>query len=211
MSNFHIALFFMFWALCIILSGCKGEHPTAEAERAYIAAVEAYGAEKYEEAHDLVRQALSRDRKFYQAEFLEARILFFTGKEDGAAKIFAKLASRHREYTEARIWYIRCLILSGEYEKARGLIEGELSFNSSDWRIYYLYSLLAQKTGDYEKRLSMDRHAETVLTDSARVYMDMALTWQALGLEKRAADYLEKARTVSGSNVSLQQFTGGFK
>jgi tetratricopeptide (TPR) repeat protein len=195
-----------------VFSGCGGERrPKAEAERAYIAATDAYGAEKYEEALTLVKQALSRDRKFYQAEFLKGKILFFAGGEGEADTIFAPLVSRYPEYTEARIWHIRCLILGGDFEKGRSLIERELSFNSSDWRIYYLYSLLAQKTGDYEKRLSMNRHAETALTDSAKVYMDMALAWQALGLEERAGDYLEKARHVSGANISLQKFMEEFK
>jgi tetratricopeptide (TPR) repeat protein len=207
MNNFTIFQFLgVLLVFSILLSGCREHGPKAEAERAYMAAVDAYGAEKYEDAYALARQALSQDRKFYQAEFLEGRILFFTGNEAEAKKIFSKLVSRYPEYTEANIWYIRTLILSGEYEKARGLIEGELSFNTSDWRIYYLYGLLAQKTGDYEKRLSMNRHAETVLTDSAKVYMDMAAVWQALGLEERAGVYLEKARMISGAGISLQQF-----
>jgi multidrug efflux pump subunit AcrB len=42
-------------------------------------------------------------------------------------KIFARLVSRHREYTEARIWYIRALILSGEYEKARNILVTSLT------------------------------------------------------------------------------------
>ncbi|GHV54707.1 hypothetical protein AGMMS49579_15840 [Spirochaetia bacterium] len=204
MNHFNIAIFML--CICLsVLSGCGGCGASAEAEQAYITAVDAYGAEKYAEALAAARQALSRDRKFYQAEFLEGRILFFTGNEEEARKIFARLVSRHPEYTEANIWYIRTLILNGEYEKAQGLIERELSFNSSDWRIYYLCSLLAQKTGDYEKRLSMGRHAETVLTDSAKVYMDMAAAWQALGLEERADNCLEKARMISGGNISLKK------
>lgn len=190
-------------------SGC-GAHK-AEAEKAYIAAVDAYGAEKYEEALVFIRQALVRDRKFYQAEFLEGRILFFTGNEAEAKKTFARLVTRHPEYIEARIWYIRTLILNGEYEKAEGLIEGELSFNTSDWRIYYLYALLAQKQKDYEKRLSMGRHAETALRDSAKVYMDMAAAWQALGLEERVKNYLEKASLISGANILPEQLKDGFK
>ncbi|GHT92860.1 hypothetical protein FACS1894140_5480 [Spirochaetia bacterium] len=209
MGNLNIAILFTLCVCLSIFSGC-GTHK-AEAERAYIAAIDAYGAEKYEEAYTFVRQALSWDRKFYQAEFLEGRILFFTGNEGEAKKIFARLVFRYPEYTEARIWYIRVLILNGEYERAQNLIEQELSFNSSDWRIYYLYGLLAQKTGDYEKRLSMNRHAETVLTDSAKVYMDMAAVWQALGLEQRVNNYLEKARLISGGNILLQQFMEGLK
>jgi hypothetical protein len=66
-----------------------------------------------------------------------------------------------------------------------------------------LYALLGQKTNNYEQRLSMNRKAETALAESAKVYMDLALIWRALGMNIRAGDYLRKAETVSGSNISM--------
>jgi tetratricopeptide (TPR) repeat protein len=174
-----------------------------EAERAYLAAAEAYGGENYEEALVQIRRALKADRAFYQAEFLLGKTLFFTGEEAGSLEVFSRLVKRRPEYTEARLWRIRCLVLAGRYGEAAELLDRELSFNSSDWRPLYLYALLAQKTGDYEKRLSMGRRAEMTLSDSAKVYLDLAVAWYALELKDRAALYLEKAQTISGSNIPL--------
>jgi tetratricopeptide (TPR) repeat protein len=176
-----------------------------DAERDYLAAVEAYGAENYPEALVLARRALKADRRFYQAEFLLGKILFFSGEEAEARKLFSALAKRRPEYTEARLWRIRCLVLGEQYAEAVVLLDKELSLNASDWRVLYLYALLAQKTGDYEKRLSMGRQAETVLSDGAKVYLDMAVTWHALGFKDRAEEYLEKARIISGSNTPLRR------
>jgi tetratricopeptide (TPR) repeat protein len=176
-----------------------------EAERAYLAATEAYRLEDYPEVIGQCRRALETDRGFYQAEFLLGKTLFFSGEEAEALKVFTRLTKKHPEYTEARLWLVRCLVLGGQYGQAAVLLDRELSFNSTDWRALYLYALLAQRTGDYEKRLSMGRQAETALGDSARVYLDLAIAWHALGLEERAGDYLKKAQTVSGSNASLQR------
>jgi tetratricopeptide (TPR) repeat protein len=184
-----------------VLFSC-GSRQNGEAERAYLAAMEAYSRENYPETIVQTRRALKADRDFYQAEFLLGKALFFAGKE-GALAIFSRLVKRRPEYTEARLWRIRCLVLEGRHGEAAGLLDQELSLNPSDWRPLYLYALLAQKTGDYEKRFSMGRQAETVLSDSAKVYLDLAAAWYALELKDRAAAYLEKARTVSGANIPL--------
>jgi tetratricopeptide (TPR) repeat protein len=208
---------FRLWVVlgAAVLSSC-GFRNKGEAERAYLAAAEAYGGENYQEALVQARRALKADRAFYQAEFLLGKALFFSGEEAGALEAFARLAKRRPEYTEARLWRIRCLVLADRYSEAENLLDRELSFNPSDWRPLYLYALLAQKTGDYEKRFSMGRQAEIVLSDSSKVYLDLALAWYALELKDRAALYLEKAKTVSGSNIplgrveeTLRQLIGG--
>jgi tetratricopeptide (TPR) repeat protein len=195
---------FRLWILLggVILFSCASRK-NGEAERAYLSATEAYGGGNYQETLVQARRALKADRGFYQAEFLLGKALFFAGEETEALAVFSRLVKRLPEYTEARLWRIRCLVLEGRYGEAADLLDRELSFNFSDWRPLYLYALLAQKTGDYEKRLSMGRQAEMALTDSAKVYLDLAVAWYALELNDRAAAYLEKAQTVSGSNVPL--------
>ncbi|MDR0731069.1 MAG: tetratricopeptide repeat protein [Treponema sp.] len=194
------------------------------AEDAYVAAAEAYSQEHYEDALKHLRESLRLDPNFYQARLLEGKVLFFQSRIPDAAKLFARLAARYPEYTEARIWNLRCLVMAASagpesanpaerLEAARDALDRELSFNPTDWRVLYLYALLAGNTGDWEKRLSMGRRAEAALSDSARVYLDMALSWYSLGLEDRAKLFLEKARVVSGSNVSLArlaELTGEF-
>jgi tetratricopeptide (TPR) repeat protein len=199
------------------ISACKNEAADARAEKTYLAAVEAYAEQQYDAALEFARAALRTDKNFYQAAFLEAKILFFQGNENEAEKLFLRLVKKYPLYTEARIWHIRCLIISGQNGKALSKLEEELSFNNTDWRVYYLYALLGQKTNNYEQRLSMNRKAEMALTESAKVYMDLALIWRALGMNSRAGDYFRKAEIVSGSNISmsrienaLEQVTGNY-
>jgi tetratricopeptide (TPR) repeat protein len=194
----------------LLLSAClpdAGQRGRAEA--AYAAAAEAYGGERFEEALGYVEESLKIDGKFYQARLLEGKILFFLNRPAEAEKIFSDLRVKYPEYTEARLWYLRCLVLpqgrpaGGDLEKIRSALDRELSFNPSDWRVLHLYALLAGNTGDWERRLSMGRRAENALSDSAKVYLDMALSWHSLGLKDRAALALDKARIVSGGNMSL--------
>jgi tetratricopeptide (TPR) repeat protein len=187
------------------LRGNRSGPEGGEAEKNYIAAVDAYTEQRYEDAMNFTRKALETDKNFYQAALLEAKILFFDGRPLEAEKVFSKLVSKYPAYTEARIWHIRCLILQDNRQDAVPLLEKELSFNPGDWRVYYLYALAAQRSNNYEQRLAMNRQAELVLTDSAKVYMDLALTWYTLGIPDRADDYLVKARTISGMNLSMAQ------
>jgi tetratricopeptide (TPR) repeat protein len=216
--------------LAAFLSACgsgasSGGKNADRAEGAYIAAAEAYAQERYAEALEYLRESLRLDPDFYQARLLEGKVLFFQNKMTEAAELFARLAAKHPEYTEARLWNLRCLVMAAspdgtaagsttgttgvagtagkKLEDARNALDRELSFNPTDWRVLYLYALLAGNAGDWEKRLSMGRRAEAALSDSAKVYLDMALTWYSLGLEDRANLFLEKARVVSGNNVSL--------
>jgi tetratricopeptide (TPR) repeat protein len=199
-------------ACLVLFSACEPQSDRAAG--AYVAAADAYAQERYAEALEYVRESLRLDARFYQARLLEGKILFFQDRREEAAQVFSKLSARHPEYTEARIWKLRCLVLMvrplGENQEAaineaQGALDRELSFNPNDWRVLYLYALLSGNTGDYEKHLAMGRRAETALSDSAKVYLDMALTWRSLELEDRAELYFEKARIVSGGNAIARQ------
>jgi tetratricopeptide (TPR) repeat protein len=192
-------------ALGVMLVSCDGRVRRTEAERLYIAAIDAYTEQQYADSLELVRRAIKLDRNFYQASFLEGRNLFFLDKLDEAEKIFSRLVSRYPAYTEARIWYIRCLILTNDFKTAKELLDKELSFNQTDWRIYSLYSLLAQQTNNFEERIAMNRRAENTLIGSARVYLDMAIIWHTLGLRDRAQTYIEKAQHIIGTNLSFHE------
>ena len=197
----------LIWILVLVIqfTSCNTKAKRIEAQKAYIAAVDAYGTENFSGSLELVRNAIRLDGNFYEALLLEGKILFFLDKAEEAGNIFAGLVSRYPAFTEARIWHIRCLILKGDFITARSTLDKELSFNQSDWRIFNLYSLLADRTDNYEERLSMNRRAEVILSTSARVYIDLALIWRNLGLNDRAQTYLEKAALVSGTSVSVRE------
>ena len=84
-------------------------------------------------------------------------------------------------------------------------MDTELSFNNTDWRVYYLYALLAQKQNNFNLRLSMQKHAERFLQDGNKVYIDLAAVWLQLGLRGRAIDYLEKAKNLSSDEESIDR------
>ncbi|MDR2747210.1 MAG: tetratricopeptide repeat protein [Treponema sp.] len=201
----------LFGGILLLAACAPGSGQKDRAERAYVAAAEAYSRERFAEALEYAGECLKIDPGFYQARLLEGKILFFQNRLEEAEKSFAGLCAKHPEYTEARIWNLRCLVLSldkpggRDPKEVQGALDRELSFNPSDWRILYLYALLAGNTGDWEKRLSMGRRAESALSDSAKLYLDMALSWRSLGLENRAAAALEKARIVAGENGSLSR------
>jgi tetratricopeptide (TPR) repeat protein len=199
----------------LLFAACVQAGRKDGAEGAYAAAAEAYGQERFAEALEHAAESLRLDPDFYQARLLEGKILFFLNRFEEAEKSFAGLCAAYPEYTEARIWNLRCMVLSLERpggrkpEEVRAALDRELSFNPSDWRALYLYALLAGNTGDWEKRLAMGRRAESALGESAKVYLDMALSWHSLGLEDRAERALEKARIVAGGNISLTRLAEG--
>jgi hypothetical protein len=190
---------FLFLAAC-----APGTEQKEGAERAYVSAAEAYGQERFEEALKYAGESLRIDPDFYQARLLEGKVLFFQNRLEAAEQTFAALRAKYPEYTEARLWNLRCLVLSlgrpsgRDLTEVQGALDRELSFNPSDWRVLYLYALLAGNAGNWEKKLSMGRRAENVLSDSAKVYLDMALSWHSLGLGDRVAEALEKARIIAG-------------
>lgn len=183
----------------------KASTEVNKAEKVYILALDAYGIEDYDKAMELVNKAIKTDKKFYQANLLKAKILFFLDHKEEALKILSKLKSNYPAFTDATMWLIRIKILAGNFDDAKKLLDKELSFNSSDWRIYYLYALLAEKTDNYELRLLMNSRAESALIDSAKLYMDLAISWHAMGMHERVKINLEKARIISESNTLMQE------
>lgn|SRR5574344_86855 len=183
--------------ICFAVKKNRMEH-SGTAETLYVKAVDQYQIQNLDEALSLARQCESIDADFYQAHFLESKILFFMNDYSHSYDILCNLVKTYRSYTEARIWRIRVAILLGKYEEAKSFLEEELSFNSTDWRVYYLYSLLAKKNEQFDMQLSFLRDAESVLCDAAKVYSDEAATWSALGVENKFQTYVTKAKAIGG-------------
>jgi len=188
---------------CIV--GCS-KLPEGAVEQLYIVALDAYTDNELSIAHEYVAQIEKADKAFYQATFLKAKIYFFQENYSESLEVLEKLVKKYPAFTEARIWSIRCLIFLEEYEKAEKLLEIELSFNQTDWRVYYQYSLLATRTNNYEMRLAMSSRAESALSDGAKVYIDLAEVWATFEFSDRALLYLEKAQVISGSQSSVAEF-----
>lgn len=187
----------------LLLTSCGGKISSEDSNKLYLAAVDAYSTEKYTESLAYIDMLKKHNRSYYQADLLKGKILFFQNDYEGAVKIFKTLVKKYSQFSEARVWYIRTLILQQNFDEAQKLLDKELSFNQTDWRVYYLYSVLEDARGNIDKKIVMLNRAELALTDSAKVYMELSDIWSILDLQDRSVDYLIKSKMVAGTNASL--------
>ncbi|MDR1903594.1 MAG: hypothetical protein LBQ88_15115 [Treponema sp.] len=190
----------------ITLIGCQGG-ADGESEALYISAVEKYAQDELREARELLEAVLKKDRNFFQAELLLGKIDFFEDKTVRALAVFSRLARKMPQYTEARLWKIRSLMILERYDEAEDALDMELAVNPGDWRVHYQYALLSAMTGNMEKRLVMLRNAETYLGESYRVYLEYAKIWYSLKMQDRAEHYLKRAALIAPEGVMGKSVT----
>lgn len=189
--------------ICFFISSCNGRISKEDATKLYLSALDSYSKQKYDEASAYLIMLKKHDPKFYQADLLTGKIQFFQNDFLNALTTFKKLSRKYPQYVEARIWYIRTLIIAGQFDLAKSLLETELSFNQTDWRIFYLYSLLEEKQGNLDKKIVMLNRAEMALSDSAKVYLELSEIWKFLDIQERSNEYDEKANIIASTNESL--------
>ena len=182
----------LIFAFALLLVSCS-KTDKAETQRLYLKALDSYTANNLDESENIIRKITARDKKFYPAFLLQGKIYFFNNEYAKAEIVFTKLIKQYPEYTEAKIWCIRTQILSGQSDKAEKALKKELTFNTTDWRIYYLYSLLAAAKGEYETQIAMLNQAEEYSGETVKIYLDQARFWHALAEEQKALSYLKKA------------------
>ena len=175
---------------CIFFVSCKNN---ATAEKFYLSAVDSYAEHDFENALVFLKQAKKQDSSLYQAQYLEGKILFFQNKYEDAVKIFEKLVKKYPQYTDSRLFLIRCNIFLGNLSEAEKKLNQELSFNSTDWRIFYLYSMLYGKQNQLDKQLMMLNRTELAIKDTKKVYDNLAFLWDELGVRDKAVNYKVKS------------------
>ena len=182
---------------CIFFVSCKNN---ATAEKFYLSAVDSYAEHDFENALVFLKQAKKQDSSLYQAQYLEGKILFFQNKYEDAAKIFEKLVKKYPQYTDSRLFLIRCNIFLGNLSEAEKKLNQELSFNSTDWRIFYLYSMLYGKQNQLDKQLMMLNRTELAIKDTKKVYDNLAFLWDELGVRDKAVNYKVKSNILIKEN-----------
>lgn len=185
----------------VFLASCKN---TDNAEKLYLAAVNAYAKKDFSSSILYCDKALSQDKSFYQASFLKARTLYMQKDYELSYSITKKLAKKYPQYTDARLWNIRNLIYLEKNEEAEKLLTSELTFNNSDWRVYYLYSVLYSKQNKIDLQLAMLNRSELALTDSSKVYHELFRIWDVLEMKDKAASYKMKSAILE-KNVSKEE------
>ena len=205
LKNFFI---FAFVFCPLLFLSCRNN---GEAEMLYVKATGFYAKQELESAEECADQALKKDSDFYQAALLKAKILYFKDENGAAEKILTRTIKKHPQFVEARLWKIRVLLALEKFSDCETLIKNELSFNQTDWRLYYLYSILASKMGQMDKRLSMCRKANDILQDTEKVYIESADLWLLLGMRDHALDELDTAEIISADPESIRLLKGWLK
>lgn len=205
----YLIKFLIFQFLIITLFSSCREDESGKVEKLYLGAVDEYTKCEFDNAIKYIDMALKHDSGFYQALFLKSKILFMQDNIEESKKIAARLVRKYPEYTEARIWYIRTLIYSDNIDEAEKALDEELSFNFTDWRVFYLYAILEGKKGNLDNQLVLLNKAEMCLEDSAKVYGYLADIWDTLGVEEKVIDYSFKEVAITKSDDIEKKEIGG--
>ncbi|MBR5579815.1 MAG: hypothetical protein IKW26_00760 [Treponema sp.] len=186
-----------------LLVGCNQKNPQLGYEL-YLSGLEAYSEKDFSTAEKICLEAVKQDKELFQAELLRIKSLFFLNELEKSHALLEKLLKKVPQYTDARLWYIRFMIFQENFQMAAALLEEELVFNETDWRIHYLKGLINSKNQDYSSQLAALQQAERALSDGAKVYLDLTRLWMVLGMESQVEKQLEKARVLTPSKGELR-------
>lgn len=186
-----------------LLVGCNQKNPQLGYEL-YLSGLEAYSEKDFSTAEKICLEAVKQDKELFQAELLRIKSLFFLNELEKSHALLEKLLKKVPQYTDARLWYIRFMIFQENFQMAAALLEEELVFNETDWRIHYLKGLINSKNQDYSSQLAALQQAERALSDGAKVYLDLTRIWMVLGMDSQVEKQLEKARVLTPSKGELR-------
>ena len=186
-----------------LLVGCNQKNPQLGYEL-YLSGLEAYSEKDFSTAEKICLEAVKQDKELFQAELLRIKSLFFLNELEKSHALLEKLLKKVPQYTDARLWYIRFMIFQENFQMAAALLEEELVFNETDWRIHYLKGLINSKNQDYSSQLAALQQAERALSDGAKVYLDLTRLWLVLGMDSQVEKQLEKARVLTPSKGELR-------
>lgn len=185
MKKFLIILlpFFLF-------CGCSN---VEKAQSYYLDAVSEYKNQDFERALMQVNKAIGEKSDFYQAQFLKAKILFFSKDFQNAENIFLKLTKEKQDNFDCKYWLLRCYLFQNKLDDAIIYINKLILSNTEDWRLYYYKAQIAKQQNNFEEYFSNLNTAEKFLKDSQVVYLDLGLIWHEFGLSERSSAYYSKA------------------
>ena len=189
-------LLFLFVLSFQILTGCKTDEESIN--KLDLSALDSYSEREFDKALFYLKGAGEIDKKNPQVIFLRAKIYFFQKDYEKCRNVLDTVIKNNPEFTEARIWRIRCEIVNKDYENAMRDLDNELKWNMTDWRVFYLYSLFSKNQEKFDEQLVMLKNAELCLQDASKVYAASATTWGMLGIETKEKGYIKKAQIIGG-------------
>ena len=75
------------------------------------------------------------------------------------------------------------------FSEAKKELQEQILQNSTDWRVYYLFSLLYKKQKLLDKQLEMLKKTESCLQKSQIVYDEFSCVWEELDLIEKSINY----------------------
>lgn len=198
-----LRIFPVFVILVFSFTSCIQDKEPLNLRATHVRVQERFASGDITSALHIIHSASREIQKHPETRCLEGKLFFLDNKEEQAHSLFTNLTDQYPEFTEARLWLIRCELSLGKYEQAKASLNRELRQNASDWRFLYQYALLGRLLGDTELEIGMLAAASRVLEDAGRVYVDQAVVWDGLALTSRAKRALEKASIITGENHPL--------
>jgi len=182
---FQISLIFF----CINLISCN---KADESEKKYSMAVQYYLTKDFQNSLLLIEQIKKNDSYYYLSLFLKAKILFFKNDYHSSYSLCKLILKKNQNFIEAQLLLIRNLIYLELFSEAERILKTEMQINSTDWRIYYLYSLLFKKKNLLDCQLEMLDKAESCIKKSQIIYDNYSSIWNQLELYDKAVEYQVK-------------------
>lgn len=175
--------------VCLLCFSCK----TTESERQYREALNYYKNMDFVNAEKECNKIASSSEIFLKGLLLKSKILFYTGRKKESVHLLNKIVKKKPCFIDAKFFLIKALIETKEYELAETILAKLTEENSSDFRVYALYSYLGKKRKDLKSRLYFQKKAEDCLAECAFVFLDLASIYKEFGMEKESIEYFDKA------------------
>lgn len=178
----------------IFLSSCSDSQKATEL---YLDAVKMYQEGNNDNAKENLKKALSEKDDFYAASFLLGKIYFMEKDFQKSEEIFLKLSQKRTENIDYSLWLLRSQFFEGKTEDAVITVNKLIKLDYEDWRIHFWNAQLAKNNNDFETYFSSLNFADTLLKESSKIYLDLALIWHELGLPEKSALYYTKAEVLN--------------
>lgn len=154
---------------------------------------------KTEDAIRILSQVYIENPYFAQNAFLYGKVLFYKGETEKALEIWESVFEENPHYADNSKELSRFYISDGELDQAEKVIRKALEWNSGDPVLLTLLSRVYSQRRDYESALNYMIQADSYLETMAEIPLEYAKLLQSYGFYGRAAESVEKAMALSGT------------
>ncbi|MDR1316089.1 MAG: tetratricopeptide repeat protein [Spirochaetales bacterium] len=209
-SRVPCGLFLLVLALCAARELPAQEFPPSHPVSLYLQGREAAADGDYYRAIELLREALSKNPAYLDAELALAGIYFQLEEYDQALELANKSLALSPASVAARILHGRILVGLGDIQAARGSFETILSSQPNNIEARLAMAELDIAGG--KNRNAINEYLETlqIAPGNRKALLSLALIHQAAGNRESAGTYFDLALRFHGDSPLTQLLAGGF-